>query len=71
MISKIDINRIAEAIDIVDLVSTEVKLKPQGKTLVGCCPFHTEKTGSFTVSQARQTYHRYMGVRWYYESDKT
>lgn len=57
MFSKIDTNRIAEAVDIVDLVSTEVKLKPQGKTLVGCCPFHTEKTGSFTVSQARQTYH--------------
>lgn len=57
MISKIDINRIAESIDIVDLVSAEVQLKPQGKSLVGCCPFHTEKTGSFTVSQARQTYH--------------
>jgi DNA primase len=36
MISKIDINRIAEAVDIVDLVGAEVKLKPQGKTLVGC-----------------------------------
>lgn len=57
MISKIDTNRIAEAIDIVDLVGAEVQLKPQGKSLVGCCPFHTEKTGSFTVSQARQTYH--------------
>ena len=57
MFSKIDINRIAEAVDIVDLVGAEVKLKPQGKTLVGCCPFHTEKTGSFAVSQARQTYH--------------
>ena len=57
MISKIDINRIAESIDIVDLVSAEVQLKPQGKSLVGCCPFHTEKTGSFTVNPARQTYH--------------
>ena len=57
MISKIDINRIAEAVDIVDLVGAEVQLKPQGKSLVGCCPFHTEKTGSFTVSSARQTYH--------------
>ena len=57
MISKIDTNRIAEAIDIVDLVGAEVQLKPQGKNLVGCCPFHTEKTGSFIVSPARQTYH--------------
>lgn len=57
MISKLDQNRIAEAVDIVDLVSAEVQLKPQGKSLVGCCPFHSEKTGSFTVNQARQTYH--------------
>ena len=57
MISKIDINRIAEAVDIVDLISAEVQLKPQGKNLVGCCPFHSEKTGSFNVSEARQTYH--------------
>ena len=57
MITKIDTNRIAEAVDIVDLVSAEVKLKPQGKSLVGNCPFHTEKTGSFIVNQARQTYH--------------
>lgn len=57
MISKLDQNRIAEAVDIVDLVGAEVQLKPQGKRLVGCCPFHTEKTGSFTVSQSRQTYH--------------
>lgn len=57
MISKLDQNRIAEAVDIVDLVGAEVQLKPQGKRLVGCCPFHNEKTGSFTVSQSRQTYH--------------
>ena len=57
MISKIDINRIAEATDIVQLVSEKVELKPQGKSMVGCCPFHTEKTGSFHVSAAKQTYH--------------
>ena len=57
MISKIDINRIAEATDIVDLISQEVSLKRQGSGLVGCCPFHQEKTGSFHVSEARQTYH--------------
>lgn len=57
MISKLDINRIAEAVDIVQLIGESVELKQQGKNLVGCCPFHTEKTGSFTVSPARQTYH--------------
>lgn len=56
-ISKLDINRISEAVDIVQLVGEAVELKQQGKNLVGCCPFHTEKTGSFTVSPARQTYH--------------
>lgn len=56
MISQIDINRIAEAVDIVNLVGESVQLKPQGKSMVGCCPFHNEKTGSFTVSAARQTY---------------
>jgi len=56
-ISKPDINRIAEANDLVDLVSSEVNLKPQGKDLVGCCPFHTETGPSFHVSAAKQTYH--------------
>ena len=56
-LNQIDINRIAEATDIVQLVGEAVNLKQQGKNLVGCCPFHTEKTGSFTVSPARQTYH--------------
>lgn len=57
MISKLDTNRIAEAIDIVELIGSEVQLKPQGKSMVGCCPFHTEKTGSFHVNQAKQIYH--------------
>ena len=57
MISKIDINRIAEATDIVRLVGEAVQLKPQGKDMVACCPFHTEAGPSFHVSEARQTYH--------------
>ena len=57
MISKLDTNRIAEATDIVQLIGGEIELKTQGKNLVGCCPFHTEKTGSFIVNPARQTYH--------------
>lgn len=57
MISPTDINRIAEATDIVQLIGSTVSLKHQGANLVGCCPFHTEKTGSFVVSPAKQTYH--------------
>ena len=55
--NQLDIERIAEAIDIVELIQPTVQLKKEGKSLVGCCPFHTEKTGSFTVNPARQTYH--------------
>ena len=57
MISQTDINRIAEATDIVQLVGRTVSLKHQGANMVGCCPFHNEKTGSFVVSPAKQTYH--------------
>ncbi len=44
-------------IDIVDVVDRHVKLKRAGANYVACCPFHTEKTPSFTVSQAKQFYH--------------
>lgn len=43
--------------DIVDLISGYVSLKKKGKTYWGCCPFHNEKTPSFSVSEDRQMYH--------------
>lgn len=43
--------------DIVDLVDTRVKLKKQGKNYHACCPFHNEKTPSFTVNDEKQFYH--------------
>ncbi|MCF0134629.1 MAG: DNA primase [Blautia sp.] len=43
--------------DIVDVISQYVKLTRKGNSYVGLCPFHNEKTGSFSVSPSRQMYH--------------
>ncbi|GEA12383.1 DNA primase [Alteromonas sp. KUL49] len=43
--------------DVVDIVDSRVKLKKAGKNYQACCPFHNEKTPSFTVSQDKQFYH--------------
>ena len=43
--------------DIVDLIDARVPLKKAGKDFQACCPFHNEKTPSFTVSQSKQFYH--------------
>ena len=43
--------------DIVELISQRLKLKKAGKNYQACCPFHNEKTPSFTVSPEKQFYH--------------
>ena len=43
--------------DIVELVDARVPLKKAGRNYQACCPFHTEKSPSFTVSQDKQFYH--------------
>ncbi len=43
--------------DIVDIIDARVKLKKQGKNYGACCPFHNEKSPSFSVSQEKQFYH--------------
>lgn len=44
-------------VDIVDIIDSRVPLKKAGKNLNACCPFHNEKTASFTVSPEKQFYH--------------
>jgi DNA primase len=43
--------------DIVDIIDSRVPLKKTGREFTACCPFHSEKTPSFTVSPAKQFYH--------------
>lgn len=44
-------------VDITDVIDARVPLKKAGKNLQACCPFHNEKTPSFTVSPEKQFYH--------------
>lgn len=54
MIPEDFINEVRESIDIVDLISQYVSLEKKGKDYVGLCPFHQEKTPSFTVNEEKQ-----------------
>jgi DNA primase len=49
--------RVLQAIDIVELIGQTVKLKRRGGKYVGLCPFHSEKTGSFTVDPGKQFFY--------------
>lgn len=51
------IDDILNRLDIVDVVDSRVKLKRTGKNYSACCPFHNEKTPSFTVSPDKQFYY--------------
>ena len=51
------IDDLVNRIDIVDLIDGRVPLKKAGRDYKACCPFHSEKTPSFTVSQEKQFYH--------------
>lgn len=51
------IDRIRESVNIVDLVSRYVSLRKRGRNFIGLCPFHQEKTPSFTVNPEKQIFH--------------
>ncbi|MFA5840228.1 MAG: DNA primase [Candidatus Margulisiibacteriota bacterium] len=57
MVSENIIEEIRNKTDIVSVVSEYVQLKKRGKNYLGLCPFHSEKTASFTVSPEKQIFH--------------
>ena len=57
MIPESFIQDLLARIDVVDLIDSFVPLKKAGANYSACCPFHTEKTPSFTVSPSKQFYH--------------
>lgn len=57
MIPQDFIQQLLARIDIVDVIDRHVKLKKSGQNYSACCPFHNEKTPSFSVAPAKQFYH--------------
>ena len=51
------VDEVRNATDIVDVISQYVQLKKKGASYFGLCPFHSEKTGSFSVSREKQIYY--------------
>jgi DNA primase len=51
------IDELMARVDIVDVIDRRVPLTRKGKEFMACCPFHEEKTPSFTVSPSKQFYH--------------
>ena len=51
------VEEVRQATDIVDVISQYVRLQKRGKNYLGLCPFHTEKTPSFTVNREKGLYH--------------
>ena len=51
------IDELLARVDIVDVIERRVPLKKAGREWTACCPFHNERSPSFTVSPAKQFYH--------------
>ena len=55
--NNLNIDLIKSGVNIIDVIGNYVPLKKAGKNYQACCPFHTEKTPSFSVSDNKQFYH--------------
>jgi DNA primase len=51
------VDNLLDRADIVELIDSRVKLKKSGKNYMACCPFHDEKSPSFSVNAEKQFYH--------------
>ena len=51
------IERLRQAVDMADLVGAKTELRRSGQQLMGCCPFHDERTPSFSVDPDRKVFH--------------
>lgn len=51
------VEKIKDTVDIVDFISSYLKLDKSGANYVGLCPFHSEKTPSFTISENKKIFH--------------
>ena len=56
IISENIIERVRTAADVVDVISSYIELKKRGRNFFGLCPFHNEKTPSFSVNPEKQIY---------------
>lgn len=54
---RINTDALKSKTNIVELIGLAVELKKSGKDFMGLCPFHSEKTPSFSVSESKQFYH--------------
>src|SRR6188474_1787876 len=57
MISQSFIQELLDRTDIVDVIERDIPLRRAGANYSACCPFHSEKSPSFTVSPTKQFYH--------------
>ena len=57
MVSKETIDQVRNALDIADVVGSYIQIKRAGSSIKALCPFHKEKTPSFSINSARQAFH--------------